>query len=110
MPHRVLHGLGQVVDIGIFGAAFAVIAGSILGLSVSDAGAIMTGFAALLIAIGRSVKYFADARLTVAEAKVKETFVQPEVYQMLANLKCWNAPDCPNREIFKPDDKEEMDG
>jgi len=107
MPHRILHGLGQVVDFGIFGAAFAVIAGRVFGLSVSEAGAIMTGFAALLIAIGRLVKYFADARLTVAEAKIKETFVNPEVYQMLANLKCWNAPDCPDREIFKPDDKKE---
>lgn len=110
MPHRVLHGLGQVVDIGIFGAAFAVIASRIFGLSVSEAGAIMTGIAALLIAIGRTVKYLADARSIIADAKVKETFVQPEVYQMLANLKCWNAPDCPDREIFKPDEKGGTDG
>ncbi len=105
MPHRVLHSIGQLADLGIFGAALAVITGRLVGLSVSEAGALMTGLAALLIAAGRTVKYIADARLTIAEAKVKETFVQPEVYRLLERLKCWKAPDCPTREIFKPEEK-----
>jgi hypothetical protein len=111
MPQRVLNSLGQLADAGIFGAALAVIAGRLIGLSVSDAGALMTGLAAvliaagrLLVAVGQAVKYFAEARHTVAEAKVKETFTQPEVYRMLERLKCWNAPDCPTREIFKPEE------
>jgi hypothetical protein len=105
MLHRILHGIGQIADIGIFGAALTVIAGRLVGLSVSDAGALLTGMAALLIALGRTVKYFADARLTIAEAKVKETFTQPEVYRLLTSLKCWNAPDCINRIIMKPEEK-----
>ncbi|NTW98519.1 MAG: hypothetical protein HGB35_01000 [Geobacteraceae bacterium] len=105
MPYRVLHSLGQIADIGIFGAALAVIAGRLVGMDVSDAGALLTGLAALLIATGRTVKYFADARLTIAEAKVKETFTQPEVYKLLTSLKCWNAPDCINRIIMKPEVK-----
>jgi hypothetical protein len=110
MPHRVMNSIGQIADAGIFGAALAVIAGRLIGLSVSEAGALMTGLAALLIAAGRTVKYFADARLTIAEAKVKETFIQPEVYKLLERLKCWNAPDCPTREIFKPVDREDVNG
>jgi len=110
VPHRVLHGLGQVVDFGIFGAAFAVIVGQIFGLSVSEAGAIMTGVAALMVAAGRLIRHMAEARNIDADTEVKKTYVNPEVYQMLSNLKCWNAPDCPSREIFKPDDKEGMDG
>jgi hypothetical protein len=107
MPQRVLlQSLGQAADFGIFGAASAVIASQLFGMSVSEAGAIMTGFAALLVATGRVVKYFADARLTIAEAKVKETFSQPEAYRLLESLKCWNAPDCPSREIFRPEDRE----
>lgn len=105
-----MHGIGQIADMGIVGAALAVIAGRLVGLSVSDAGALLTGMAALLIAAGRTVKYFADARLTIAEAKVKETFTQPEVYRLLERLKCWNAPECPTREIFKPEDREDGNG
>lgn len=106
MPHRILHGLGQVADLFIFGSAFGVIAGRLVGLNISEIGALMTGVAALMVAAGRLVRHIAESRNIDADTEVKKTFVNPEVYQMLANLKCWNAPDCPSREIFKPEDKE----
>lgn len=63
----------------------------------------MAGAGALLLGIARAAKYIADARLTMAEAKIKETYVDPDVFHMLEQYKCWNAVDCPTREIFRPE-------
>lgn len=103
MPQRALQAFGTIADWSIFSAAFGLISIHWTGLTVTDSSALIASSAALLIAITRSVKFLADARLTRAEAKIKETYIQPEVFHMLETLKCWNALDCPTREIFKPE-------
>lgn len=89
----------------VFGAAFGLIGVLWTGLSISDYSTMMASAGALLLGIARATKYFADARLTRAEAKIKETYVNPEVYHLLERIKCWRV-DCPTREIFKPETAE----
>ena len=107
MPHRIIsqmNGIGDVVDLSVFASAFAVIGGAIIGMDVSEAGALLTGTAALIIATGRWMRYAAEAKKLEAEAKVQESLASPELYQQLMDLRCWNAPECPDRAFYKPHD------
>lgn len=105
MPHRALHVFGTLADWSIFSAAFGLVGIHWAGLTISESSTLLASIAALMLGVARSVKFFADARLTRAEAKIKETYVQPEVFHFLESIKCYKAPDCPRREIFKPSDE-----
>lgn len=102
MPHRVAHvfaTLGTMLDIGVFGAVI----GFLFGLSPSEYGTLMAGFGALAVGFGRAAKYFGEAREATARANWYKTFSDPEVFKKLERLKCYNAPECSTRKIFKPE-------
>jgi hypothetical protein len=106
MPHRITHianMFGTMLDLGVFGTALGVI----FGLSPSEAGAFMAGLGALVVGLGRAAKFFGEAREANARARVHETYSDPAVFRKLERLKCWNAPDCPSRELFAPENYEE---
>jgi hypothetical protein len=50
------------------------------------------------------MRYVAEAKKLEAEAKVHESLASPELYQQLMDLRCWNAPECPDRVLYKPHD------
>jgi hypothetical protein len=62
----------------------------------------------ILLGLGKGLHYFglflkakAEAAKLMAEAKVMETFSDPEVFRMLEKLKCYNAPECGDRQYLK---------
>ena len=101
MPHRLVAGMGLFADWSVFGAAVLLYAGQLFGMSYTEAGALATGGGALIVGIGRFLKYLADAEHVRAQTRLVETYTNPDVYHKLEGLKCYNAPDCPTREIFK---------
>lgn len=93
--------IGNFLDAGVFLAAVPVVA-ALFGaeITVNEMAAVMTGLGALSVGIGRAVKYFADAWHSVHEAKVLATYTDPEVFEKLKDLKCYNAPECIDRALF----------
>ena len=107
MPQRLITGFGYLADMGVFAVAVSLFGGQLFGMSYTEAGAMATGSGALIVGIGRFLKYLADAQHVRAQTRLVETYINPDVYHKLENLKCYNAPECPTREIFKPDDEHE---
>lgn len=104
MPHRLVSGIGVFADWSVFAAAVSLFGGQLFGMSYTEAGAMATGAGALVVGIGRFLKYMADAEHVRAQTRLVETYINPEVYHKLESLKCYNAPECPTREIFKPEE------
>ena len=80
--HRVATVIGHAADWGVFGAAVGLIGGTIFGVTYTDAAAIMTGTAALLVGVARAAKYFADAREVTAQARAQEIENKHRIHQL----------------------------
>lgn len=106
MPHRIISGIGYFADISVFAAAATLFGGHIFGMTYTEAGALATGGGAFIVGVGRFLKYLADAEHVRAQTRLVDTYINPEVYHKLESLKCYNAPDCPTREIFKQEESE----
>lgn len=104
MSHRLVSGIGVFADLGVFVAAITHFGGQVFGMSYTEVGALATGTGALIVGLGRFLKYLADAEHVRAQTRLVETYINPDVYHKLENLKCYNAPECLTREIFKPEE------
>jgi hypothetical protein len=107
MPHRIVHlahPFGMMLDIGVFGTAL----GLIFGLSPSEYGTLMAGIGTFLLGLGRGYKLFQEGQEARARARWQETFSDPAVFKKLERLKCYNAPECEEREFFAPDNQAEQ--
>jgi len=75
--HRVATVIGYAADWGVFGIAIGAVSASLfdmhlLGFTVSDLGTASAGIGALLVGLGRALKYAADARMSNAQARQVE--------------------------------------
>lgn len=87
MPHRILKSFSTALDYGVFGASISFPIGKwVLDLSFTEIGALMTGTAAILIAIGRLFNLLGESRIKRATAERME--------KENNELICFNAPVC----------------
>lgn len=61
MPHRLIPLYGYLADSSVFDAAMTFLSVSSFGLTYTEAGAVLSGIGALLLGLGRCIKYLADA-------------------------------------------------
>lgn len=101
MPHRLIPIYGYLADSSVFAAAITFLSIPSFGLTYTESGAVLSGIGALLLGLGRCVKYLAEADLVKSQARQLETYTKPEVWQKLEGYKCYNAPECNNRKIIK---------
>jgi len=99
MPHRLAQIL-TFIDAAAGITAAGVITSVLTGLNVSSAGAFLAGLGSFLYMLARAKKLR-------AEADVIKTYSDPAAFRMLERIKCWNAPNCPTRELFRPSKTEE---
>ena len=85
--HRVATVLGHAVDVGVFGVALGATSASlfdlhIFGFTASDLGTATAGVGALLVGLGRALKYAADARMSNAEARRVEIENKHRIHEL----------------------------
>lgn len=88
MPHRIIKQFfNTTLDFGIFGASLSFPIGKwVLDLSFTEMGALITGTAAILIAIGRLFNLLGESRIKRATAERME--------KENDELICYNASAC----------------
>lgn len=102
MINRVFPHLAAAADLGVFATAISFFGVQVLGFDYASISAIGAGCGAFIVGVARGTKYFAEARKVRAEAARLEEQLLPEYFDDLEQRQCWNAPDCPTREIYKP--------
>lgn len=71
MPHRIVLAstASHIIDGGVFAASFGLIGATIAGIELDTVTAFMAASSGLMIAIGRTALYLADAYKTVQNAQ-----------------------------------------
>lgn len=80
MPHRIVLATttGHIIDGGVFAASFGLIGATIAGVEIDTVTAFMAASSGLMIAIGRTALYLADAYKTVRNAQRIKTVIEGE--------------------------------